>query len=102
MTGVAYWAADGSIRHCKEERFVLNSVTKEPLKVLIASEEVSSVIDFPYEQLEDVKSVLDRHGIRYWWNEKVISVNNEPGWTRIYISRNSDPKLAQAALDTIA
>ena len=53
----------------------------------------------PVTQLDAVRTVLDRHEVRYWVDSDAISLDNEPAITVINFGRSGDAARIQAILD---
>ncbi len=58
-------------------------------------------IVLPVSQLDQVRQLLDNHGIRYEVEDQVISFNDEPETAHIHLGRGTDAKAVQAILDGI-
>ncbi len=58
-------------------------------------------IVLPVSQLDQVRQLLDSHGIRYEVNDEVISMNDGPETAHIALGRGTDGKAVQAILDSI-
>ncbi len=56
----------------------------------------------PVVQLDEVRSLLDRHHIRYWVDENAISLNGQPAVAVINFGRTTEGKQIQAILDSVA
>ncbi len=54
----------------------------------------------PYSRLDEVRGLLDRHGICFTVSENIISVNGGPETASIHFGRNGDAAAVQAALDS--
>lgn len=64
------------------------------------SDKAGPSLMLPYSQLDEVRRLLDEHQIRYWVDEQVISVDEEPfvAFVEFYRSENADQ--IQALLDS--
>jgi len=52
-------------------------------------------------QLDEIRQLLDRHGIRYEVDEYAISLDGGPEDTEINFGRGGDPHAIQAILDSV-
>jgi hypothetical protein len=77
-----------------------NIMTDKPLRVW-AEETEWPWIGLPVSQLDDVRRLLDSHGIRYQVSEHYISFNEDPFTTIIDLARGTDGKAVQAILDSV-
>jgi hypothetical protein len=68
-----------------------------PLRVQDGS--VAPYIRLLYAQLDDVRQILDRHGLRYAVRENVISMSGGPFIAVIDFSRETNASAVQAILD---
>ena len=57
-------------------------------------------IRLPYSQIDDLKQILDSHGIRYWVAENAISFDGGPEYVIVDFGRNGDAIAIQAILDS--
>ena len=57
-------------------------------------------IRLPYSQLDDLKQILDSHGISYWVRENAISFDGGPEYVIVNFGRNGDANAIQAVLDS--
>jgi hypothetical protein len=72
--------------------------TQRPLTVSTDGT-VGPYIDVPFSQLDEVRRLLDDHGIRYSVEEAVISFNGGPEMAVIDLGRRGDAGAVQAILD---
>ena len=56
-------------------------------------------LSLPVSQVDRVRELLDREGVRYWRSDWSISFNGKPATTVIYFSYKNDPTRIQAILD---
>jgi len=54
----------------------------------------------PVRQLETICRLLDDHGVRYWVEEDVISLDGTPEIAVVDLGREADPNHVQAILDS--
>ena len=73
--------------------------THKPLHVVTAGG-VWPYISVPFTQLDDLKQILDSHGIKYWVEENVFSMDGGPEIATVNFGRNGDAHAIQAALDS--
>lgn len=78
---------------------MIDATTNKPVQVEISGETSSIVL--PASQLETVQKLLEGHGIHHSVRGPYISWNDGPYMAFVYLSRNADPKAAQAALDSV-
>jgi hypothetical protein len=77
---------------------MIDVTTKQPLRV--ANEgDAGPYIELPYDQLAEVRRLLDRHGVRYYPHEDVFSFNGGPYIATIDFGRGADPDAIQSILD---
>ena len=62
---------------------------------------VRPIIELPFNQIEDVRRLLDSHGISHWVSEHVLSFNGGPEMAKIYFVRGADAAPIQAILDSV-
>lgn len=74
--------------------------TKEPLYVSTDGT-AGPYIMVPVTQLEELRSLLDRHQIRYEVDEDVISLNDEPEVAIVNLDRSQDAGRVQKILDSV-
>ena len=79
---------------------MIDVTTNEPLRVSTDYPPQPS-IEVADSQLEGLKQLLDRHGIRYWVDENSISFNDGPFTTIVTFYRGTDAKSVQAILDSV-
>lgn len=75
-----------------------DATTRKPLRVSTDGT-AGPYILVPVSQLDDVRQVLEGHGIRFWVEEDVISWNGAPEVAVIDLGRGADPGAIQAILD---
>ena len=73
--------------------------TAKPLHVSTEGN-VRPFIELPFNQVEDVRRILDGHGISHWVSEDVMSYNGGPEIAEIYFVRGADAAQIQAVLDS--
>jgi ribulose 1,5-bisphosphate synthetase/thiazole synthase len=83
-----------------EGRTVNDVTTNKPLRVG-GGKDGGGVIWLPESQVPDVQKLLDQHGIRYWLQEEIISVDDGPEFTALILSKNEDPQAVQVILDDV-
>jgi hypothetical protein len=54
-----------------------------------------------FSQLDEVKRVLDSHGIRYWVNENAVSLSGGPFIAVVNLGRGADADAVQRILDNV-
>jgi hypothetical protein len=79
---------------------MIDSTTNKPLRVG-PTETVRPYIAVAADQLEEVKRLLDSHGVRYWVEEELISMNDGPYIATIKLRRRTDANAIQAILDSV-
>lgn len=72
----------------------------EPLRV--RNEGRSPYMTCSKVQLEDIKKLLDQHGVYYWLDPVSVSFNNEPATIFINFGQKGDRDAIQAILDSVA
>ncbi|MCE9533030.1 MAG: hypothetical protein K8T89_18180 [Planctomycetes bacterium] len=75
-----------------------NVMTKNPLRVS-NDNKTWPYLSLPVSQLDDVRRLLDRDGIRYTVSPNFLSFDDEPPVTIIRFGRDSDGVAIQAILD---
>ena len=61
---------------------------------------VGPYIDVPFMQLDELKQILDSHGISYWVAENVISIDGGPEIATVEFGRQGNEVAIQAAIDS--
>ncbi len=79
---------------------MIDAITNKRLRVE-AEEDVPPTLDLPVSQLDEVRRLLDKHGIRYWVHEQVISFDGGPEEALINFGHSGDAKAIQAILDSV-
>lgn len=79
---------------------MIDVVTNQQIRVA-APPDGNPALRLPYSQVDDVKRLLDRHGIRYWVDSHIISMSGGPYMSSIYLYRATDPAKVQAILDSV-
>ena len=79
---------------------MIDVTTQEPLRVEGGGGE-PSLLTVPVCQLEQIRRLLDSHGIPYEVDEYAISMDGGPEETLLYFSRKVDPHAIQAILDSV-
>jgi hypothetical protein len=74
--------------------------TKQPLYVSTHGT-AGSYIMVPVSQLDDLRRLLDQHGVCYSVDEYAISLNGAPEGTLVNLARGTDTKNVQMILDSI-
>ena len=54
------------------------------------------------DQLEELRRLLDDHGISYWVDEDVISLNGEPETSVVNFGRGGNGEAVQRILDEVS
>ena len=90
---------DGVNRKLERQKIMLDIVTKEPLRIS-PNPGSNPSLRLPHTQVGQVTKLLDQHGIRYWVDSHIISMNGGPYIGSIYFYRETDPNKVQAILDT--
>jgi hypothetical protein len=83
---------------------VIDVVTKKPLLVLTAGKDALPYIHLAYAQLDELRRVLDAHGVRYRAQETVISFDGGPEMVLVFLYPNQsmDAQAIQTHLDNAA
>ena len=77
---------------------MIDQMTRKPLRV--STDGTSGpYIMLPESQLDDVRLLLDRHHVRYWVEELVISLDGSPEVAVINLGRGADAVAVQSILD---
>jgi hypothetical protein len=78
-----------------------DTVNKKPLRVSTESSG-GPCIRLPLSQVDDVRRLLEGHGITYYWvDEDSLSWDGGPFMTYINFGHNGDAVLVQSVLDTV-
>jgi hypothetical protein len=77
---------------------MINTANQEPIRVWAETPGWPDIL-LPYSQLEEVRALLDRHGIRYEVEDEVISLDGGPEMATINLAHGTDPSAVQAILD---
>lgn len=92
------WEFGGIREHGGQK--MTNTTTNKPLRVSTEGT-AGPYIRLPLSQLDDVRRLLDSHGIFYWASENAISLNGAPEVTVINLGRGGDAVQVQAVLDNV-
>lgn len=79
---------------------MIDMVKKKQLKVLAYGKGRPYII-VPEAQLKQLRSLLDRHKVRYEVYEEMMSVDDEPYVTFVTLARGTDPAEVQKLLDEV-
>ena len=79
---------------------MIDATTNKPLHVWGDGTPWPYIV-LPVSQLDEVRQLLDVHGIRYEVEDEVISLNDGPETATIDLRRGTDAKAVQAILDSI-
>jgi hypothetical protein len=77
-----------------------DAATKKPFRVS-TDKVVGPYLMVPVNQLTQVRSLLDRHGINYWLNESAVSLDGRTFIAVVNFGRAGDANRVQAILDTV-
>lgn len=75
-----------------------DAVSKRPVEVRSHDPNWPYIL-IPYEQLPEVRQLLDRHSIRYEVDEETISINDGPEEIYIDLAHGTDARFVQSLLD---
>jgi hypothetical protein len=75
-----------------------DTMTKKPLRVT-TDNPVWPFIELPLSQVDEVRRLLDSHGVSYSVDENAISWNGGPYTTTISLGRGGNAGAVQAILD---
>lgn len=56
-------------------------------------------IRLPYEQLDDLRKLLDQHRVAYSVRESIISLGEGPFFAMVHLGRDADVSAVQSVLD---
>jgi hypothetical protein len=56
----------------------------------------------PLRQLDEVRTLLDSHSVRYWVDETAISLDGQPPAVFISFGRGTEGQQVQTILDSVA
>ncbi len=79
---------------------MIDAMTRKPLYVSTDGT-AGPYIMVPFHQLADLRHLLDEHGIRFWVEENVISLNGAPEVAVVNLGRGADGEAIQAVLDSV-
>lgn len=71
------------------------------LRVSVDGDAVPYVV-VPTARLDEIRTLLDSHQVRYWVDAVAISVGGKPEVVYVNLNRSSDPALVQQLLDGAA
>lgn len=80
---------------------MIDVTTNKPLRISVGPRGHAEM-RLAVSQLDDVRGVLDRHGVNYWLIDGIMSFNGGPEITYIGFSRNNNHEAVQAMLDAVA
>jgi len=75
--------------------------TNKPLKVSTECEDLPYIM-LPLEQVDDVRALLDAHGLDYSVDELAISVDGKPALTVVNLKHGTNATVVQEILDAAA
>jgi hypothetical protein len=80
---------------------MIDVVTKKPLRVLTAGNDALPYVHLAFEQLDELRRVLDAHGVRYRVPVNAISFDGGPEMVIVHLFPNGgvDAPMIQAMLD---
>jgi len=79
---------------------MIDAMTKEPLHVSTDGT-AGPYIMVPVTQLDDLRDLLDKHRVRYWVEEEVISLDGSPEIAVVDLGHGADAASVQAILDGV-
>jgi hypothetical protein len=83
-----------------EREAMIDTSTSE--RLLVCTEgSMGPFIELPLSQLDQVKQLLDDHGIYYWVAEDVVSWDDGPEIAELNLGRKGDAQAVQALLDSV-
>jgi hypothetical protein len=84
----------------QEDSTMKDAMTKQPLYVSTDGT-AGPYIMVPVTQLDELRQILDRQGIRYSVDEDAISLDGEPEVATVNLGRGGDAKGVQKILDSV-
>lgn len=79
---------------------MIDVTTRKPIQVETDGTEWPC-IEVPVSQLDAVQQLLDRHGVRYWVHDQLLSMDEGPYEALIELGRGADAAAIQAILDSV-
>ena len=79
---------------------MIDTSTKTPLRVWPGGTAGPYII-VPMTQLDELRQVLDKHGLRYWVDEFSIELNGAPATTFVNMKRGVEVTSLQMILDNV-
>jgi hypothetical protein len=76
-----------------------NAITRKPL-VVSTGGGAGPYIKAPVSQLDEIRQILDSHGIRYWVSHLAISWDGAPEVINIEFGLRGDAQAIQSVLDS--
>ena len=73
-------------------------LTKQRLNVAM-DEKTGPYLMVPFEQLDELRDLLDRNRVRYYVDEYIITFNDEPEIATVRLGRGGDADAMQRILD---
>jgi hypothetical protein len=80
---------------------MIDVTTNKPLRVTMYGTVRPYIEDVPVSQLDDLRRLLDSHGLHYWVEENYLSFNGGPEVAFLGFGRETDPNAVQAILDSV-
>lgn len=77
---------------------MIDAMTKKQLQVIPAISG-GALLWLPLGQLDQVRTLLDRNNVNYWWNEWSYAMDGKTYVTSLSLSKNEDPDRVQDILD---
>jgi hypothetical protein len=78
---------------------MIDVTTNKPLRVSTEGT-AGPYIRLPFNQLDEVRRLLDGSSVRHWVSENVISLNGGPYIAVVNLGREGDAAAVQAILDS--
>ena len=75
--------------------------TKKPICVEIDAKD-RPYIETPTSRVDQIRTLLDANGVRFWVDHTAISIDGQPYTTLVYINRGTTAERVQTLLDTVA
>ncbi len=77
---------------------MIDVATKKPLRILTHAAS-GPYIRVSFDQFDELRGLLDRHGVRYRVDSNWLSFNGGPEMGAVQLARDTDAEAIQAILD---
>jgi hypothetical protein len=80
---------------------MIDTRTQKPIRVTI-NRMAAPHISLPLSQLDEIRALLDRHGVDYWPDSIAVSIDGKPLVVVVNLGRKVDVDFVQSILDEVS